>query len=476
MNSYEYRHALRYASELTKLWLLDLFKKKYPSVFHHTDIETRPATETDYFVPPSLRNRCIVVNKLVFNETGCVKLSCFPFKENLEPCDSTDDVRWLRIGYGFTLACQPACQHLVNLDVEYENGKCIGVNTQKKLFAMIPEKLYGMTSKQKLHKGLDIVDGHLRINDIYCIAYGLSFDSEKHECYTSSGQAFGEMILGSSIYRKLFTERDYTKKLPNFPPIPQNLNRMDRITRHDNSTSHNSSGSNDSNDSVSLVNDIVVSLAVNYGIDISLSTIHRFLKRSSPKVIMKALQSSSLKSALIHILAKSYTVTYNISKTLLKGISTANTALNAVGVVVGIVDLFDPFEYNRILGKTDVDRIDRKLDAVFYRSINTREEVTPEIVWELYMDEDTMNDRIQFMTDCVEEYLDALNSTSQNLPYIDERQFENKKETEVIRNFTFHVFTLLLGALLIASTLFLYHLHIWCVLIFTITAVYFLTK
>ncbi|GBN47546.1 hypothetical protein AVEN_122688-1 [Araneus ventricosus] len=282
-SSYELEHATRYAQELTKVYLFEKYSASHPYLFQHATIETRPATNQDYYVPQPIADNCIVVSKSAFDEIGCQKASCFSFKENLEPCEEDDDPRWIPIGKNFTLGCQPICRLQKGILTRFQNEKCVLENTLKYLFALFPEKVSGMKSKHNFHTGLDIVDGHLKMNELYCKAFGTQFDG--NDCVTDFGQKIGEIFLGSAVYREIFITKKTNPSDVVPPPLPDYILNFPK-TR----ISRSIDESVELKISLSIAKEIALELSVDLGVDFSIDFIANVLKTKVPALISKVSQ------------------------------------------------------------------------------------------------------------------------------------------------------------------------------------------
>lgn len=131
MNERGLKHALLYAKETPKVYLMNWYKKRFPHKFENAIIETRP--ETQYYKPPCIADKCIEVVQTRFNETGCLRLGCFNFKKKMVPCNEQDEPQWIQIGTQFKVTCIRACkEHSYPIDTEWSGNKCILINILKK--------------------------------------------------------------------------------------------------------------------------------------------------------------------------------------------------------------------------------------------------------------------------------------------------------------------------------------------------------
>lgn len=395
-------HAMKFAKHVTLVHLFEKYSKSHPDIFEHAEIDVRPATRQDYYIPPGLENEAVVVTRLEFTETGCLKVGCFPYKENLEPCDSQDPVRWIRIGKGFSLACQPICNYYEhNFDTRFENGRCYLANIYKKLFALLPENVFGIQSKHNWHKGLDVKNGHLSLNDVYCRSYGLDF--KNGDCTSSVGQNIGEVLLGSSIFRSSFTAKQVSDAdLDPFPPLPDLIPAKKRR----NQRSVNNNDDDENSDNATNVAQELSDLATDLGFDISVTTMAHILKKRVPKMLAKPL-TVPVKSAMMQAVIKSHLSTAaNISKMAGNALSKLNVILFAFTAASLVLDVVDVFDYNKVLSKQQIDRIDLNFDVKFYGSeFNFKIPITPDYVWEQLEDQ---TENYLFYAVKVQEYLNLI--------------------------------------------------------------------
>lgn len=391
-------HAMTFARHATDIHLYEKYLKSHPDIFRHVEIETRPATRKDYYVPSGLENEAIVVSRLEFNETGCRNVGCFPYKENLESCDD-DPVRWIRIGKGFGLACQPVCHYYEqDFDTRYD-GRCYLANIYKKLFALLPEKVFGMNSKHNWHKGLDVVDGHLALNDAYCRSFGLDF--EKGDCTSSIGQQIGEILLGSSIFRSSFTARNISDTdLAPIPPVPTDL--PPRVHRR----SKRTTTPNDNDDAKKAAVELA-GLAADLGIDVGVEVIAVVLKKHVPAMLSKVPLTLPVKSAMLQAVMKSHlSALGHAAKMMGSAASALNVVLFLFTVSSLVMDAMDVFEYNKVFTKRQIDAMDYSFDVSFYGSEwNFKILVTPDYVWE-HLEDQTEN--YLYYAERVERYLTAI--------------------------------------------------------------------
>lgn len=469
-DQYERLHAMMYADHETKIYQYEKFKQMYPRLFVHAVLETRPADSSrDYYVPPALREirPCLVVEKLAWNSDGCRYIACFPFKSYEEPCrPKLDPMQWIRLDNTLYIpACQPACDRGLSLDTRYRDGDCYVSNQAKKLYVMYPERYMGKIAKQVRLK-YDDENERLMLDEIYCKAYGLRYDQETQDCYLPSSQYVGELFIGSSVFRRHLLNPNVSKFLrlnindtpPRNPPpeqeefeevwtkIPRSsvsidLNKTIEDPRIALETDLDPDKSPES--IADIATDAIANVAADLGIHVTTKTMkHRWLTtRISSKFARKILVRNGLKHAFLHGAAKSVgsiraatavTTAHMTTKAastlaLRSTVSTASSAFAIYGIASLVVDIFDPFEYGRVLNKRQVEEIDRLLDLRYFKTNNFRNvRMTPEDVWNVLQDEEDVEDELTYYGDRFDEYLQAL----QKVP--EHRQFTRRRKLDVV--------------------------------------------
>ncbi|KAF8784050.1 Per os infectivity factor 0 like protein, partial [Argiope bruennichi] len=381
----ELDHALRYAEEATKVFLFDWSKTNFPDIFEHAKIEIRPATSKDYYIPSSIADKCIVVTETSFDEKACLLLACFPFKENLQKCEKSDRVQWVPLGQQHILACQPACfTSQTTVDAEWRNGKCVQVNPFKKMFAMLPERHLGLKSKQPFQDGLDFEEGKLKLNRKYCEAFGLSF--VRGNCQPHEGQDFLEILFGKTIYRKILTKNVNVSKPSKPASVPDAFNNLPKKQNQPTDDLTVPDISEPKSDSVSnLAAEIAKELAADIGMDISLSILERLLKKQGPKLLKKATSKLVIKSVLIHSIVRiSTSMAIASLKAMGKMVGGFTSLLAIYDLVAMVLDVMDPYNYDKVLDLKKLKDIDHQLDLQYYsREDNFDKEVTPEFLWDI---------------------------------------------------------------------------------------------
>lgn len=459
----ELEHATRYATEATKLFLMQEFKKKYPHLFREATIETRPATLKDYYIPPSLAAKCIVVTRTAFTQEGCRRVACFPYKENMEPCEETDDPRWVPMGSHYTLACQPTCFEEKYIDTEWRNDACVLINPLRKVVAIFPEKLFDIKTKHPLHTGLEIEEDRLKLNGRYCEAYGLDFDGRN--CDSTQEQSIAEFIMGKTVYRtiRLKNTNPYARSPP--PPVPNYPKRVKRRKR--------SIGNDQAEfDASQLAADIANDLAIDSSIDAGAWMIQHILKKKVPKLIVKATSDIVLKSALKQAVMKSYVdTTLLASQAMGKTVGVISNVYAVYSLVSMILDSIDPYNFEKVLNTAMLKDIDRKLDLQYYqREDGNNQKVTPEYVWDHVLDTDE-SERYEYMAEKMKEYIGALHAQPSKdplPPLIDVKMAS--RQVEARWNWTVHA--ALVFMITTITGIFWQWIHVWATLLFMILAVY----
>lgn len=468
MNNQEVAHAIRYATEASKVFLMEEYKKQFPHYFQNAILETRPATNKDYFIPPSIANKCVVVVETRFDETGCKRFGCFPFKENLERCEENDPTQWIRIGKKFELSCQKSCQEH-SIDTEWVNGQCILSNPLKKFLALMPENLFQRASRHIFHGGLDIVDGNLKLNNTYCEAYGLDFVDD--DCVASGGQKFGEWLLGTTAIRAAKVGNLAPYNPQPFPPLPNFINyKISKSNRNKRFIAVEEPPASP------IYHQIAVELSKDLGREVSEWAVENFLKKKAPKLLSKALNSASVRV----VLKNSVVVTMKqmgslYLKALGNTVGIATTVYALYEMVIGVLDAMDPYDYLKVLDKKMLDQVNRELDYTYYQDGSIRPELTPEYVWENQMLGDDDDKHLAFMSEKVEEYLTALQAIPPNeyhrLQQVEQQQIKFVwLENEANWNDLF--FKCIIFIMICLTLLFLDWIHVWACCLFFVMLFY----
>lgn len=460
-NKYELQHAVRYATEQTRQYMM----QRYP----HAHMKVRPATQKDYYIPSSLSSKCIVVEKISFTKTGCLSVGCFPFKYNGSPCKEGDTVQWIPVGSNHaTLSCQPRCWLTSSqIDTEWVHGKCMAVNPLKKLLANFPEKAFGQTSKHPLHAGLTWKNGHVYLNSTYCFAYGLEFDSKN--CYSPTGQTILEFLLGKTVYRAIKTANVQPPKTTLPTLIPAEVQKGFQEIPHITDLTQTSSAS------AEIAKEIATELAFDVGLDISAHVVETILRKKAPKLILKATSNIPVKSALVQaVLHETVSMSVRSLMTLGKVLSGVNAAFAVYSIVSVIVDVIDPLNYDSVLTAKMLEDINMRLDFMYFgRENESMREVTPETIWEL--NEGDESERYEFMAEKVEEYLLALRQTD-NINYIPKKSLFNFQIDDKIEHWNWIVHLIIMIMLSIFAFVWVEYIHIWGVFLWCVLFYFTTTK
>lgn len=449
----ELDHAIRYAIEEDKIFMMETYKKWYPNIFQHASMDIRSATPDDYYIPNNLP--CRVVENMRFeHKLACDEIACFPFKQYGKPCENNDPPQISYFGNVSTVSCQPICKYSRNpIDTEWWNDKCVLVNPLKKILVMFPEQVFGRQSIHSSHIGLDWVNGQMCLNESYCKAYGLEFNGR--ECEMSTAQYIGEFFLGSTVYRSIKTS---SLQPPKPLPAPMNLNlkyvnppvTVDEIS--------------DTTQSSEIAKDIVKDLSIDFGFDVTLHVVENILKKRAPKLILKAASSTIAKKVLTQAVIKNAAPL--IAKSIIhmgKAISVTSIVFSIFSISTLIVDLVDPNMYNFLLTGKMIDNLNRRLDLrYFQREKNFNQTVTPNLVWDNILDLEDESFRWTHMTEKVEEYIQALHPNEITKPppraQFDVSTFREEKEIEYW-NWTLHL--IVLGMLLSLCIFWVQYIHVW---------------
>ncbi|GFV01209.1 baculo_p74_N domain-containing protein [Trichonephila clavipes] len=452
---YELQHALRYATEHTTQYLLDVYQKRYPHYFQHVEIEIRPATVKDYYIPPSLATECIVVDKIYFTELGCKRLSCFPFKSDGVPCTRKDDIQWTPLANKWVLSCQPSCREMTTpIDAEWWGTRCVMVNPLKKVLASFPEQIFGMQSKHPLHAGLDWRNGHIYLNKSYCQAYGLEFDGK--ECYSLVDQIIGEFFLGKTVYRALKTSTLQPPNNPHIPPVPSHPAVPLEVSLNDTISLPDTS---------QVAREVTAELFADFGVDIAVHVVEKILRKKAPKLLLKAAGNLPIQSALTQaVLNQTLSLSVKSLTTAGKIMAGASNILAVYSVISVILDIVDPFHYENVLTADTLETINKRLDLVYFqRKNNFNPEVTPEMLWDNLLEDES--DRYEFMANKIQEYLNALQANDKinyeiTLPAL--KHFNMSKQNQQYQ-WTLHLVIVIM--MIILGMLFVQYVQVWAVII-----------
>lgn len=418
-------HAHRYATEATKLFLMQQYKKDFPEFFENATIQTRPATHADYFVPPALAHKAIVVVSSSLDKVGCLRLSCFPFKEKWEPCTDRDPPQWVQVGQTLELACSPICNDY-DVNTEWVKGRCYLANPYKKMVASMPEKLFERRAYRHVyHGGLDVVEGTLKFNREYCDAYGLEYVND--ECQTTAGQSFVEFFLGKTAVRAIKTAHLKRKKLK-APPLPAYL-KFPKKAKKRTKRSAIYTDEDDYNEMHREVhNEIALELTKELGENVTEFAVQQFLKKKAPQLLSKitnrATASLVIKQSMAAMIKEVGTSTL---KVMAKGVSVVAMVYAVYEVVGAIVDMVDPLDFQKFLTKKDLEKVNDTVDYRYYQTLPIRPELTPELIWKynFLKRNEAETEKLVYMAERTEEYVNAVKAIPPR-----KKQFKKAKLTQ----------------------------------------------
>lgn len=481
MNTYyDYINAVEFAHNCALEHQYNYFLNKYPHIFKYVDIQSRLATQSDYYIPSSIATECKIYS-VSFNEIGCRKIGCFPKTDTLTDCTENDPTAYITIGENFYLSCQPACHELSQfIDTEFENGKCFQANTEKKIFALFPEKIHNIEIYQPMHKGLNLKNGNLVINKDYCTAFGLSFKND--ECITPTGQEIGEFFLGSTIYKSLkkaSIQSSFNLVPPSVPNDVKNISSWLEGSPSMKNTTSNYQSKNSmpyipSQTFSQIFREFMKESATDIGTDVSIDYSLKVMKKRIPQSALKfsnAVNRKIIQSAMMKAITQSHALTFaKVARGLFSSLSKVNIALTIVSVISNTVDFFDPFNYNYVLDKEILSKVNEHLDYVFYRSNNKYVEITPEKVWNML--EEDMSIYIEKLEEKIDYYLEAVKREDYNSRYKIQKDISKNKQAKKEYNWfkVFHVFFVMI--LIIASILFIHYIAYFLLLYFIFILVY----
>ncbi|ABI35698.1 p74 [Ectropis obliqua nucleopolyhedrovirus] len=244
-------NASRYATHQHRLKFINRWRNKFPHIL--IDYEIRPATNDDFYVPPTLANRAIAV-KLTFSRRGCESMTCYPFNETA-PIDYNTPFGYTQTSETSVAYAQPACYNLDRAAATREGGeneiqapelrytsgnKCILVDTLSKMYLNSPY----LRTDEHLIQGVDDVPGFNvkptdsdslfpemfsgEFNQAYCRRFGRTLNDGG--CSMQWWESLIGFVLGDTIYitfkllaNNIFSELrnfDYTRPSPELPVKP----------------------------------------------------------------------------------------------------------------------------------------------------------------------------------------------------------------------------------------------------------------
>lgn len=267
-----------------------------------------------------------------------------------------------------------------------------------------------------MHNGLDFRNGDLYLNKNYCTAFGLDFEND--ECIAPIGQEIGEFFLGSTIYKSLKRCMMPHVAKPNAPTIPDDVKTLNKWLEGNKRVQKNTEFHSQEilptlpEESFSVIaqnlaRDIKLDQTVDYSIQKTLHVLKRKVPKYLTKVSSSIASSKVIQSTLIKAVSQNHLLTMAaISKGLFSALSKINIALSIFSTVSTILDAFDPFNYNYVLDKETISKVNILLDFSFYRSNNRNVTVTPEKI--MHILEDNLDIYTETLNDRMEYYLEAL--------------------------------------------------------------------
>lgn len=481
MNTYyDYINAVEFAHNCALEHQYNYFLNKYPHIFKYVDVQSKLATHKDYYIPAAIKNECKIYS-VAFNEIGCRKIGCFPKTASLTDCTEKDPTTYISIGENFYLSCQPACHELSPfIDTEFKDGKCWQMNTEKKIFALFPEQIHNVEVYQPMHKGLNLQNGDLVINKDYCTAFGLSFEND--QCTAPIGQEIAEFFLGSSIYKtlkKATIQSSFNLVPPSVPNDVKNINSwLEGSPSMKNNSTYQLTSSMPyipaeafSNILKDFMKDLTIDVSVDFSIDYSLKVMKKRIPKSVIKMSNMAINRKVVQSAMMKAITQSHALSFaGAARGLFSALSKINIAMSLFSIVSNVIDLFDPFNYNYVLDKETISKVNEHLDYTFYRSNNKNVEITPEKVWNIL--EDDMSVYVDKLEEKIDYYLEAVKLEDYNSRYKIQKEISKKKKTKIEYNWhkVFHVFFVMI--LIIASILFIHYIAYFILLYFIFILVY----
>lgn len=226
--------------------------KKAPHIVSWLKVETRPATQQDYYFPDKLASFARVITVTVTKD-ACERISCNPYKED-GVCTDKDVASYYRIGDGadYGVQCQPACFNLAaepkfNVETKqrepdtpllaYNERECACRLEHAPMRAWL-EKPWHRHDTHYKHRVNDMPTGYTRVpdphsvlgtgytyvsNPTYCNYFDRSFDTETGDCELTGGLNLSvDLLVGvalldtaKSLYRQITTGNPL--------PLPQDL-------------------------------------------------------------------------------------------------------------------------------------------------------------------------------------------------------------------------------------------------------------
>jgi len=217
-------NANKYSQQRLNLIYLARLYEKVPHIASWLNVNIRPATNEDYFIPDKFIDKCIV-SSVEMTKRVCDKISCNASTTTGE-CKPKQSVINYRVGYTDVIehACQPACYNLKDLKTyddegnlvpqsartKYKDGSCLIVPPSLAWLEMPiyrSDMIYEMRVND-LPTGFDVTDVDdannnfgikIDYNKSYCESFYKDWDPESKSCKISALDHFLNAVVGESI-------------------------------------------------------------------------------------------------------------------------------------------------------------------------------------------------------------------------------------------------------------------------------------
>ncbi|XP_026819560.1 uncharacterized protein LOC113558287 [Rhopalosiphum maidis] len=143
-------NAERFARHNYLVRLLELMLKKRPHLTSYLIVTDRPATDLDYYIPPTLADKCRVLDVKI-GPRLCAKLSCNRTTEH-KPCTPDSEASYYWVGDdSYDVQCQPACFNVKpNKTYETDGSRSVDMprlNYHKNSCRIVPEVITAYLEK-----------------------------------------------------------------------------------------------------------------------------------------------------------------------------------------------------------------------------------------------------------------------------------------------------------------------------------------
>lgn len=187
----DFENATKFATSNLNIRLLHRMYKKYPNIVSHLDINIRDATDSDYYIPPTLKHAAKVV-ELKFNDELCKLMSCNSFKEKTV-CKETEEASYYYVGdSAYDLQCQPSCFFAVNPTYNEKKERSVDsymLNWHNNKCKILPsfgvswaEKTFYRSDVHYETRFNDMPTGFSRVKDDDKFSTGISYKSNEAYC------------------------------------------------------------------------------------------------------------------------------------------------------------------------------------------------------------------------------------------------------------------------------------------------------